>query len=112
MSDFSDYRVGVRPSKYLSAEAYFERQTALSEADLAVLEWAWVTYGNIPPRRLADIIQTECREWDQARAASEPGIRHVELFRALGFSPAETEGVLMQLEEIDSLNQLAAESAA
>ncbi|KVL94332.1 hypothetical protein WT02_09345 [Burkholderia stagnalis] len=100
----------MRPARNLLGDAYFERHTALSEADIGILQSVWDSYGRLPASRLIDVVQTECREWD--RSSPDPEIPHNRLFRALGFTAAEIEGVLMQLEEIDSLNQLTAESAA
>lgn len=110
VSDLSNHRVGMRPARNLPGDGYFARHTALSEADIGILQSVWNRYGHLPSSRLIDVVQTECHEWD--RSSPEPEISHNRLFRALGFTAAEIEGVLVQLEEIDSLNQLTSESAA
>ena len=109
VSALPNHRVGMRPTAELPDDAYFARHTTLSEADITILQAVWDSYGHLPASRLGDVIQTECREWD--RSSPEPEIPHNRLFRALGFTNAEIEGALMQLEEIDGLNQLTAESA-
>ncbi|AXF21328.1 hypothetical protein CUJ89_13115 [Burkholderia pyrrocinia] len=111
MSNLPDRYVAMRqklmPEKW---EPYFERHTVLSRADVNVLQSVWGDYGELPVPRLIEAVQSECKEWDPA--SDETTISHKQLFRALEFSPAEIEGVLIQLEEIDSLNQLTAESAS
>ncbi|NTX27675.1 SocA family protein [Burkholderia pyrrocinia] len=111
MSNLPDRFIAMRqravPEKL---EHYFERHTVLSRADVNVLQSVWDDYGELPVPRLIEAVKIECKEWNPA--SDETTISYKQLFRALEFTPAEIEGVLMQLEEIDSLNQLTAESAA
>jgi uncharacterized phage-associated protein len=110
VSDLANYQLGIRPSKLLHAQEYFESRTALSRSDIATLDTIWGKFGSVPAGRLLDIIQTECPEW--TRSSHTPEIKHEALFRALGLSEAQISGLLEQLIEIDSINQLMAESTA
>jgi len=86
-----------------SPEAYFDRSTRLSNADIEVLDSVWAMFGKLTDSALVDHIHMKCPEWTDSNAVPS-SVSHEKLFRALGYSDDVTAALLCRLEEIEAIN--------
>jgi len=99
IADKADYEVSLR--RRVSRDALDE----LSEADLVVLEFIYRKFGRMDQWKLRDYTHRYCIEWKDPEGSSIP-IEIVDIFKALGRTPAEARKLAGRIEHDRKIDRL------
>lgn len=99
IADKADYEVSLR--RKVSREALDE----LSEAETDVLDAVYAKFGKMDQWKLRDYTHRYCGEWQDPEGSSVP-IEYVDIFRALGRSPAEARKLAARIEHERRIDRL------
>jgi uncharacterized phage-associated protein len=84
---------------------------ALSDADLAILEQTWQKFGRLSKFQLVDYTHAHCPEWQDPDGSMIP-MQPMDFFKALGFSPEQSEAYLARMQEQAAINAAFAQPLA
>ena len=99
IADKADYEVSLR--RKVSRDALDE----LSDADLEVLDIIYGKFGRMDQWKLRDYTHRYCLEWKDPEGSSIP-IEYVDIFKALGRSPAEAKKLAARIEQEHRIDRL------
>lgn len=99
IADKADYEVSLR--RKVSRDALDE----LSDADLGVLDAIYAKFGKWNKWKLRDYTHRYCPEWKDPQGSSIP-IEIVDIFKALGRSPAEAKKLAGRIEHDRRIDRL------
>lgn len=102
IADRESYEVGLQPAK---AQTTADDLTALSDAEVEVLNHVWSDFGHMGKYDLVDYTHDRCAEWKDPNGSSRP-ISYEEVFMALGREAGHAEEAAQDLESHNSVDRI------